>query len=325
MTPPGRRLALQRRAGTTGPRQVDQPVSLTARLKELANFIAPTTAVTALLIYFGFVGTRARFAYFGVYLDLADLSNRALVLYGLEVLYVPAAIVFLAILLAVGTHAMVTWILAAPSRHDWALAGASVAGLGGLLLTARAVVGIVVVRVAREERPGATALALAIGPFLIAYACWIAGRAALGDRAGGPARDRFAAWYGTAQVTRLRRAGAFAVAGLVVAGLFWAANSFAAGFGTGRAVDDATALPRRPEVVLDTKERLIDPPEGVTETALPAHEGQTFRYRYRGLRLLLATGGRLFLVPERWTDQGRTLVVPNDAQLRLQLVPPPPQ
>jgi hypothetical protein len=321
MIAPGRRLALQRRAGSAVSRQANQPVLLTARLKELANFIAPTTAITALLIYFGFVGTRARFAYFGVYLDLADLSNRALVLYGLEVLYVPAAIVFLAILLAVGAHALVTWFLAEPARRGSALAGASVAGLVGLLLTTRALIGILVVRVAREERPGTTALALAIGPFLIAYASWIAGRAGLGNRAGTPARGRFATWYGTGQVTRLRRAGAFAVAGLVLAGLFWAANSFAASFGTGRAVDDATALPRRPEVVLDTKERLVDPPEGVTETPLPVHDGQTFRYRYRGLRLLLATGERLFLVPEYWTDQGRTLVVPNDSQLRLQLVP----
>jgi len=111
------------------------------------------------------------------------------------------------------------------------------------------------------------------------------------------------------------------LAGLVFAGLFWAANGFAAGFGTGRAVDDATALPRRPEVVLDTKERLVDPPEGVTETPLPVEEGQTYKYRYRGLRLLLATGGRLFLVPQHWDDQGRTLVVPNDSQLRLELVP----
>ena len=86
-------------------------------------------------------------------------------------------------------------------------------------------------------------------------------------------------------------------------------------------MDDATALPRRPEVVLDTKERLVDPPEGVTETPLPAHPGQTFRYRYRGLRLLLATSARLFLVPENWTDRGSTLVVPNDAQLRLRLSP----
>jgi hypothetical protein len=60
----------------------------------------------------------------------------------------------------------------------------------------------------------------------------------------------------------------------------------------------------RPEVILDTGQRLIDLPPFVRETPLPTQEGDQFRSRYRGLRLLIQAGGRLFLVPERWTDQG---------------------
>ena len=34
-------------------------------------------------------------------------------------------------------------------------------------------------------------------------------------------------------------------------------------------------------------------------------EGQTFRYRYYGLRLLVQAGDRMFLVPERWDPATR--------------------
>jgi hypothetical protein len=140
------------------------------------------------------------------------------------------------------------------------------------------------VRVSQTEVPGTSALAL--GPVLIAYAGWAAGTVA--SRRAGP---RLTRWHGDPRVTRLRRVVAVVTAGLVRVGLFWAVNSFAWAFGQGRAIQDALDLPTDPEVVLDTKEPLIDLPEGVTEVRLPASsEDQAFRYRYRGLRLLVAAG-----------------------------------
>jgi len=46
-------------------------------------------------------------------------------------------------------------------------------------------------------------------------------------------------------------------------------------------------------------------------------------HRYRGLGLLLQAGGRLFLVPTYWNAQGRTLVVPYDDSIRIQVIPQP--
>jgi hypothetical protein len=50
------------------------------------------------------------------------------------------------------------------------------------------------------------------------------------------------------------------------------------------------------------------------ETMLNPAGGEIYRYRYRGLRLLVASGGRLFLVPAPWrASEGRTPVIPyND-------------
>ncbi|MET8678029.1 hypothetical protein ABZW18_10670 [Streptomyces sp. NPDC004647] len=96
-----------------------------------------------------------------------------------------------------------------------------------------------------------------------------------------------------------------------------------AAYGLGRALDDAGSLPGRPEVVLYTKEPLRDLPTGASSTRLAPTAGSELRYRYRGLRLLVQANGRLFLVPAHWTTPGgRTLVLPYDNTVHLELVPP---
>jgi hypothetical protein len=292
--------------------------TLGSRIRDLATVIAPTTVLTALMVYFGVVATRARFDYFGVYLELTDLSNQDLVLYGFEALYVPAALVLLAALTAAVLHAGVTWLLSEPAHRRLCLVIAGGVALSGALLVARALIGILVPGVAQQETPGTTPLALAVGPLLAAYGGWIAARCV---PPRDPSRARFAAWYDSSQVHRLRRLAAVATVALVVAGLFWATNSFAWAFGQGRAYDDALKLPRQPEVVLDTKESLGDVADGVSETSLSTDKEASFRYRYHGFRLLLEGGGRLFLVPRYWTEDSRTLVVAYDSTVRLQLIP----
>jgi hypothetical protein len=291
------------------------------RLKQLTNVVAPTTLVTSLLFYFGYVGTRSRFEYFGVYLDMTDLSNQRLLLYGLEVIYVPAALGFLAVLFAATFHAGIAWLLDVRKSDTAILIIGPGAVLLGVLVIGRALVGILVTSVYDREILGTTPLALALGPIAAAYGIWICARRAR-RTVGRSDRARLIQWYDSASMARLRRAGVICVVGLAVAGLFWAVNVFAWASGDARAYKDALGLPEQPEVVLDSGERLTDIPAGVTESPLPARQS-TFRYRYRGLRLLLASGDRLFLVPQHWTAKGRTLVVPYDGHVRIQLIPKP--
>jgi len=286
--------------------------SLIDRVKDIIGLLGPVTIISVLLVYFGYIGTRARFEYFGVNLDLADLSDRNLVLYGLEVAFVPAALIFLVMLFIVGIHTFVTWRLT-QTRH--ARAGRVIGTIGvvvGLALIGRALIGIFVPDLARREVPGTTALALAAGPTLLTYGLWAAAYSARRSN------RRFAFWYALPVMTRLRRIGIAAVTGLVVAGLFWAANSFAWAYGSGRGYDDALGLPDRPEVILDSTLRITDLPAGVTETEV---DGTPGAYRYRGFRLLLSSGGQLFLVPGHWTADSHTVVIPAGAALSLQLVP----
>ena len=80
----------------------------------------------------------------------------------------------------------------------------------------------------------------------------------------------------------------------------------------------ARHLDRLAPVILDTRERLFLADGTVEETALPVEEGDRFRYRYRGLRLLILGSDRLFLVPDAWSASDSTLVVPLDDSVRVQ-------
>ncbi|MEU6256358.1 hypothetical protein [Streptomyces sp. NPDC047043] len=47
-----------------------------------------------------------------------------------------------------------------------------------------------------------------------------------------------------------------------------------------------------------------------------------YRYRYRCFRLLLASGGRLFLVTPQWRlGRDQTIVLPYEDDIRVQLMP----
>jgi hypothetical protein len=107
---------------------------------------------------------------------------------------------------------------------------------------------------------------------------------------------------------------AFVVAGSA----FWATSTLAEWSGRGQAVRLSHHFGDLPRVILDTKERLYIQNEVIQETLLPPTDGQTFRYRYRNLRLLVVGGQRMFLVPETWSNNGMTIVVALDSDARVQ-------
>ncbi|MCG5215999.1 hypothetical protein [Streptosporangium sp. KLBMP 9127] len=427
------------------------------RLWAVANVIAPTTAVTTLLFYFGYVATTARFRYFGVYLDMVDLSLQEMLLYGVEVVFPPLIVLAVVSLLVIALHTAVRYLQSSPDRDvstGWTGLFAVVAGL---LAFTRGVVGVLVPHVARNETIATTPVSLAGGAVAMAYGLsllrtigirWAhrrssphpppatppttasavpvgeaavarAGEAAavpvgeqavararegeaavaraveatvpigepavarvgestvvpvgeqagevpgpVGEQAGevpGPVGERavaragepaatpaevpgagregepvavpageaapvgrdghLAVWLESPAVTRLSRYARAWVAVIVVAASFWTANSFAADYGRGRALDDVQSLRFRPELVLYAKEPLRDVPAGVVETVLTVAEKEPYRFRYRGLRLLVESNARLFLVPAVWVaGSSRTIVVPYDKNVRIHLI-----
>lgn len=284
----------------------DAPITpIAERLRAIAGVVAPTTLIAALLYYYGYVTTNARFAYFGVDLSTLRLSTQDLAMRSVAALYVPVAVLLAASLAGYWLYSTASAALARGQHTKLLRRSGWLAIAAGATLLVRAVVGIVAPSIAENEFPGVTPLSLGLGALLVAYGRHlVVGTAA--DQNRSPQRRR------------LERVAWALVSGIAVLSLFWLTNSFAGAYGRGQADADSRQLATRPSVILDTKERLYLRYAGVEETQLPAEQGQEFRYRYRGLRLLIESDARLFLIPERWREGGQVLVLPHDNGVRVQ-------
>ncbi|MFE6615904.1 hypothetical protein [Amycolatopsis sp. NPDC057786] len=276
------------------------------RLSQFASVAAPTSVAAALLFYFGYVATYARYAYFGVDLTALDLSTIEVLLHGAEALYVPvAALVVLTLVL----HLLVRGIKRMLASRRWRrlvrIFAVALVPLG-VLLFARGVVGVVWPEVSQTEFPGTTPITLGFGLPLAAAGLRLR-RAALGRaRRKGPSE--------TVVLTCLCLN--------VLLGLFWATNSFASAYGRGIAHTVGKRIAKeRPAVVIDTQEPLQLNLPGMQERLLPTAEGQKFRYRYRGLHVLTEAGGKLLLVTAERNGRSGTIVVPYDGSVRVIFIP----
>jgi hypothetical protein len=281
------------------------------RLRRLAEALGPATLATALLLYFGYIATRARYAYFGVPVEMTGRSNQDLMLDGMEVVFVPAAMIFLGVMLLVAIHALTLWVLSRDTTTGDETSAAAFLAYGfvlvGVLLIGRALIGMFVQGSDVSVVFGTTPLSLAFGPAAVAYGVWIYGR-----QRGRPLLS-----------SRLARNGVMCAVALGVFGLFWGSTQLAWAYGKGRGEGDVKGLGKRPEVVVDTKEPLDALPTGVRENRLggDGRGGRTYLYRYRGFRLLMASGGRLFLVTPQWrAGRDQTVVLPYGDDIRVQLV-----
>jgi heme/copper-type cytochrome/quinol oxidase subunit 2 len=273
-----------------------------------ASVVAPITIISALLFYFGYVSSRAQYAYFGVDVDTIGLSTQDYVMRSPQLLLVPLLVLVMIAVALVALHLWVTaWL--GRARPERARIVTHRALYIGLVILAAGITLIILYPVLADwpYYNLVTPIIVAVGAGVVAYSWRLVSRLppqpdALPSPAGSPA---------------LRRMGLVLLCVLVAATLFWSTATIAQWSGRGLARQDARHLDDLPRVILDTKERLYITDPFIKETALPASEGQTFRYRYRNLRLLIQGKDRMFLVPDAWSASDSTLVVPLDDSVRV--------
>lgn len=302
---------------TTGPRADDPQKGTVARVWSLVgSVVAPATLVSAILFYFGYVSSRTQYLYFGIDVDLLGFSTQEFVMRSPQPLLVPMLAVLVLGAVLVLVNAALRKRLArtgASGRPSWARA---LTVTGGVVLAGGVV--LLVAYSALDDwafYPLVTPLVIGAGAALLAYGlAW--------RRRHPPGRDEAS---GAAPGDPTRTAITLLVL-TVVASLFWTTATVAEWSGRARAKDLAADLTVLPAVVLDTTERLETGDPVIVESALPSGEPGEYRYRYRGLRLLVEGDGNLFLVPERWTERGSTLVAPlDDVRVRFRFVNDPPR
>jgi hypothetical protein len=256
-----------------------------------AGIVTPVTLITALLFYFGYVSSRSQYEYFGIDVDAIGLSTQDYVMRSPQPLLVP--------LLVLSLIAVAGLLLHNAIRARAGLVAVRRARLAAIVVLALGVLGLFLYPVL-----GGLAYYALVVPLVIGLAAAVLGYLS----------------YLTTRLLDLKPQVAL-IALLTVVTMscaLWATATTAQYSGRGLAKSNAEHLDRLPVVILDSKERLHLRSPGVEETALRPGEGQTFNYRYRGMRLLIVGENRLFLVPQRWNASNTTLVVPLDESIRVQ-------
>ena len=318
---------------STGP-QIEHWASL------IGTIAAPVTVLGAVLFYFGYVSSASEYAYFGINVDTIGLSTQAYIMRSPQTLLVPLLVLTLAsagfLTLNAAVHRRIKSAVihvgggvdpaasqAQRMRHVKQMTQRS--RISGIAAVA---VGFIMLFAYPYMRDWAfyglvTPLLIGIGAALIAYTTHILSfmHRLQAQQKWGSTRDSTAVWPVHDQESGsllARRTASLFVYVMIAASIFWATATIAQWSGRGLAEYAAVHFDALPSVILDTKESLFLHDPYVTERQLPSSEGQTFHYRYRGLRLLIVGQDRMFLVPAHWSPSDSTLIVPLDGSMRVQ-------
>jgi hypothetical protein len=263
-----------------------------------ASIVAPVTILSALLFYFGYVSARSQYGYFGIDVDTIGLSTQAYVMRSPQPLLVPLLVLALLAVAGLLLHKAVRARLTPDSAHQSALvARARLAATALLVVGVLALLGYPFI--------GHVPYYAFFTPLVIGFAATALGYIAYLARVVRPQ-------LGPQRILILL------LAVVTTTCAFWATATTAQYSGRGLAKSDAANLNQFPVVILDTKEHLQLRSPSLEETSLGPGAGQTFHYRYRGLRLLVVGQNRLFLVPQNWNASNTTVVVPLDGSVRVQ-------
>ncbi|MGV9870693.1 hypothetical protein [Rhodococcus koreensis] len=272
----------------------------------VTTILAPTTIITALCYYFGYVYTRKRLAFFGIDCDALGFTSNDYVRGSVTVLYAPL------LLLLVGWFAAV-WIGDYARRSNrTGHRPHLVRGIGRTALALGAV--LVLTGIAGVVAAGFTAhltlvswafspIALGLGGLLAIVGYWILGVATTEQTPH--------------KTTPTARVSQVLVISVVVLALFSVMNSFASWLGDNNAQTTAHDLWARETVVSVVRaERLDVPPNLIAETLVEDLPGQSPAFRYECFRTLVARGDLWVLVPASWSSShGYAVVLPADSSI----------
>lgn len=279
--------------------------------KVFGGIVAPASLLTGLLFYFGRSRSAGFYRYFRVNSTVLDLTTNDYLFSGVDGLFVPIAVACLIALVALWLDRILLTRVPARARRRVVRVLAPVAGLAGVVLVSLAFVDLFTEGAVFGVNSPTGGLGLAIGVILLFYAVRLI-RLWLPPAAG--ARRRRAAATGL---------GEWAAAFLLVSiGLFWAADGYAFGVGTGGAITLHRALPAVPEAVLYSQQSLSLAVPGVTEVRCSDPDA-AYRFRYDGLRLVRQAGNQYLLLPATWDrENGTAVLIPRSATVRLEFRAP---
>lgn len=286
-----------------GPKDIEEArgSSLQSAMSVLTILGPPVTIATALMIYFGWARTQQQARFMGLDGSLFGYTAQDYVLRSINTLYIPLLVLAVLVLGWLAVHNRITGWLRRPALRPML----RTAGRGTLYIgLATAAGSVLTVTVDRPRAPLAVPLALAGGIAVAAYGQWLLS-------AASPRRN---ARHGTAPWQRALKT--LVVGGIIALALFWELSEYAGVVGRGSALQIARSVDSLPRATAFSTAPLGIEAPGVREERVDggsAATGVTARYRTTGLRLLVRSGGRIFLLHDGWTPQQGTVIVLPDS------------
>ncbi|MCK9895758.1 hypothetical protein [Frankia sp. AgB32] len=286
----------------------DEDSQLGGAVELLGRVVAPATALTAVLYFFGYTREKAYYNHFGIDLGTVDFTTTDYLLEGGQVAFAP-----LATLLTVAAAALtVRPLLDARLARSGARTRKAVAN--GIAVLAAVLFGVAVAGLlSPAKRVGSDLLApVALGGAVAAVAYLLT--SGYGFGASGNVRPNRASG---------RVAHTATLVSLAIVAVFWGTSTVGHHYGRTAARSFERNLPAAPHAIVYTHQRIAIHGTGVTREQLDLHDA-AYAYRYSGLRVLLHNGGVWFLLPRGWRSRNSNyvaLIHDTDPNVRIELAP----
>ena len=277
-----------------------------AAMEWVPALLPPLTLVTALAAWYGYELILTRGRYFGLDPSVFEFSTRDYLFRSASAVLGPLLYLLVIMLGLVMLHAGVRWGLQRPRMAVAGRRAALAAMAAGAVLV---VEGLRVVsdRAVLGGLPVLRTLFLPAGALLIGYGVWMRSQTA-----------------GTkSQLQMWQRLGAVLIAGVIVVSVFWCVSVAAEAAG----MRDSYRLYQGhlrdlPRVVVYSSDDLALAGPGVDAAPMPAPAG-AYKWRYTGLRLLVYSSGKYFLLPSGWASTDHPAFVLRDGSgLRFEFLEP---
>jgi hypothetical protein len=276
-------------------------------LEAIGLVVAPSSVITALLYFFGWVRTGAYFAYFGLDRSVLRLSTQDYLLRTPELALRPGVFVLLIAVLLVAIRRLFLRLGRATfgRRLAWLVTGAVWATAG----TFMTIGGVGLFAPAWGIRPLASGLSLGIGSLIAVI--WLRAMEGMQQRPE-PATRR-------SRVTLVQ----VSLIATAILAAFWAESVYAQQAGARLAEYTALVPSSRPATVIYSHDRLQIYGPGVQVASIGTTDS-AYRFRYSGMRLLLFADDRWILIPEGWrrTNGATVVILSNSSSLRVEFQPP---
>lgn len=281
---------------------------LRSAVSAIATVGPPLTIVTALMIYFGWARSNTQAHLMGVDVSLFGFTTQDYVLQSISTLFVPLLVLGGVGLAALALHRRLSWALRDPSVRPRLRQSGRIALAVGLVVAATCLV-VAALSSTRDSL---------VLPLLLAAAVAVAGYGAWLADAAGPRGPAGRASYPPGQ----RALRTFLVTAVVTLALFWELSSYSGVVGRGYAEQLEHSVSSMPRATAFSADPLGIEAPGVREerVVVPASRGRNVvRYRTTGLRFLVRSGDRLFLLHDGWRiDGGVVVVLPDTDAIRWQ-------